>query len=141
MADSPRRCSHLRLGWTTLAPNISPADATVLLRYASRSARVTFRPASGLPGRVYVTRRPEVVGQEGLTDHRVFRRASAAKAVGLGAAFAVPLLVRGGGRDEEQVGAVLLFSRVGESPGGATAVAAAVDEVRGWARLLSTVTG
>lgn len=130
------RCSHLRLGWTTVAPSASAADAAALPRYAARVAGTTFRPAVGLPGRVYVTRRPEALGRHGLADRRRFRRAAAAAAAGLGAAFAVPLLTAA-----DAVAAVVLFGRVGEPPGGDAAVAAAVDEVRGWARLLGAVAG
>lgn len=72
--------------------------------FATMSARFSFRPGEGLPGRAWQTRTAEWVPDvTDVTWHRLIARASLAREVGLKAAVAIPVLER------EEVVAVIVF--------------------------------
>ncbi len=72
--------------------------------FATMSARFSFRPGEGLPGRAWQTCNAEWVPDvTGANWHRLIARASLAQEVGLKAAVAIPVL------DREEVVAVIVF--------------------------------
>jgi diguanylate cyclase (GGDEF)-like protein len=109
------RCICAHTGWPvghvyTLADDASelvsttiwePADPGFFEAFKEATAATPFPPGRGLPGRVLATGVPEWIVDVAHDDN--FPRASAAALVGLKAAFAFPVLVRG------RVAAVLEF--------------------------------
>ncbi|HYP18645.1 MAG TPA: PAS domain S-box protein, partial [Chloroflexia bacterium] len=72
--------------------------------FATMSARFSFRPGGGLPGRAWQSHSAEWVPDvTHATWHRIIARASLAREVGLKAAVAIPVLER------EEVVAVIVF--------------------------------
>ena len=69
------------------------AEKPELAAFAEISRETVLEGAQGLPGRVMTSRKPEWI--EGLAIDGNFPRASAARAAGLGGAFAIPLFAEG----------------------------------------------
>lgn len=68
-------------------------DRPELYRFRERTVGREFTSGSGLPGRVFRTRRPEWIGDLSTVESSRFTRRNDALDLGLRAAFAVPVLV------------------------------------------------
>ncbi|MEQ8971603.1 MAG: EAL domain-containing protein [Coleofasciculus sp. C1-SOL-03] len=86
-------------------PPVLASEASTLQDFCHYSPAFTFALGCGLPGRVWASRRPEWIPDVSRAPHSSFVRSSLAKACGLKAGFAVPIIAH------DQVLAVLTFFR------------------------------
>lgn len=77
----------------TLPPTVEGEERNRLRTYRSNSRRYVFRPRNGVPGRVFLTMRPEWLPL--LNDPVAFPRAPHAVKNRLEVTFAVPVVVNG----------------------------------------------
>ncbi len=84
---------HLRYRASTLPRALDNEEQGRIRAYRSSSRRFRFVPRSGVPGRVYLTKRPEWLPT--LDDAVAFPRAPHAVAQKMAVTFAVPFLVDG----------------------------------------------
>lgn len=78
------------------------SDAS-LLPFRQQSQTLTFTPNTGLPGRVWLSKKPEWIEDISIADERYFCRCKIAASVGLKAALGVPIIFG------DRVLAVLVF--------------------------------
>ncbi len=107
-------------GWYT--------SETSLLKFVHQSSDFTFALGIGFPGRIWSSKQPEWIADVSLEEYQVFRHFQAAAAVGLKAAFGVPVL------DNDQVLAILVFykkARAAANSGVINLVAAVATQL-GW---------
>lgn len=83
----------LRFRASTIASGLEEVVVGRMERYREQSRGFTFAPRMGVPGRVYLTKRPEWL--QWLTDPVAFPRAYHAQEHGVKLTFAVPVLVKG----------------------------------------------
>lgn len=83
----------LRYVTGALPPNLQGSELERVRRYRSKSRKFVFRPRSGVPGRVFLTRRPEWLPL--LNDPIAFPRAPHAVYNQVEVTFAVPVIVNG----------------------------------------------
>ncbi|MEQ8964136.1 MAG: PAS domain S-box protein, partial [Coleofasciculus sp. C2-GNP5-27] len=86
-------------------PPVLASETSTRQDFCHYSPAFTFALGCGLPGRVWASRRPEWIPDVSRAPHSSFVRSSLAKACGLKAGFAVPIIAH------DQVLAVLTFFR------------------------------
>ncbi len=79
------------------------ASDTSLSQFRHQSSTITFAPNIGLPGRIWSSKQPEWIEDVSVAEDQAFLRSKIAAAVGLKAAFGVPI------GDTNQVLAILVF--------------------------------
>ncbi|HAX78688.1 MAG TPA: diguanylate cyclase [Cyanobacteria bacterium UBA11372] len=79
------------------------ASDSSLLPFRQHSQGLTFPPNVGLPGRVWLSKKPAWIEDISQTNERCFRRLKIAAAVGIKSALGVPIIVG------DRVSAVLVF--------------------------------
>ncbi|MEQ9553269.1 MAG: EAL domain-containing protein [Coleofasciculus sp. G3-WIS-01] len=105
LGHDPKSTGTDRVAMSPYPPSLA-SDESTLADFCRYSPAFTFALGCGLPGRVWASRHPEWIPDVSRANHSVFVRSSLAKACGLGAGLAVPIMA------DDEVLAVLTFFRL-----------------------------